>query len=230
VPVDAERWLASRGIRREPLQIDPVAGIDAAPALAPEVVDVPAPAREAESEASRSSDPGEGLDDRSEDRGLTLGGALGFIRRSTTNAPQSEGRLRMKLADRGYTSDMIEEALARARAERIVDDAAMLAALIAERRSRGHADLRLRRDLRGRGFTGPQVDEALARHAVTDQAAAVFALARDQAVRHRGVDAEAAVRRTVGFLVRRGHGEGLARKAARDAVYADREGQRVAER
>jgi hypothetical protein len=44
------------------------------------------------------------------------------------------------------------------------------------------------------------------------------------------VDAEAAVRRTVGYLVRRGHSEAFARKAARDAVYADREAQQVAGR
>jgi SOS response regulatory protein OraA/RecX len=207
-------------------------GGSAAPASAPAspIASEPDPSSRPEHGASGRSAAEEGLADPSEDRGLTVGGALGFIRRSTTNAPQSEGRLRTKLEDRGYPSDIIEEALVRARAERIVDDAAMLSALIVERRSRGHADLRLRRDLRGRGFTGPQVDEALAQHAVTDQAAAVFALARDQAARHRAADPEAAVRRTVGFLVRRGHGEGLARRAARDAVYADREGQRIAER
>jgi hypothetical protein len=55
-------------------------------------------------------------------------------------------------------------------------------------------------------------------------------VAREQAARHRGVDAEVAVRRTVGALVRRGHGDALARKAARDAVYADREAQETAGR
>jgi regulatory protein len=157
-------------------------------------------------------------------------GAVAFVRRSTANAPQSEGRLRRKLADRGHDEPTIDAALAAARADGLVDDDAMLAVLIAERRARGHADLRLRRDLRDRGFTGEQVDAALERQGSTDPAAAAFAVAREQAARHRAVDPEVAVRRTVGALLRRGHGEALARKAARDAVYADREAQEVAGR
>jgi regulatory protein len=156
--------------------------------------------------------------------------AVSFVRRSTSNAPQSEGRLRAKLIERGHDGATVELALERARSERLVDDDAILTALIAERRARGHADARLRRDLRDRGFTGAQVDDALARHAATDPAAVAFAVAREQAARHRAVDPEVAVRRTVGALVRRGHGEALARKAARDAVYADREAQQVAGR
>ena len=159
-----------------------------------------------------------------------LGSALAFIHRSTANAPQSEGRLREKLTGRDYPDAVIDEALAQARAARLVDDVALLAALIGERRARGHADLRLRRDLRSRGFTGLQIDEALERHRDADPSAAAFALAKEQAQRQRGVEPEAAVRRIIGFLVRRGHSEALARKAARDAVYADREPQRTAER
>jgi SOS response regulatory protein OraA/RecX len=221
MPVDAERWLASRGIQREPLSVpgsdqdvlqavprtpEPVADL-ATPAALPDAAD---------------------LADESVTSEATVAGALSFIRRSTSNAPQSEGRLRTKLRDRGHVDEVIDGALAMARSERLVDDGALLAALIAERRARGHADARLRRDLRDRGFTGDQVDAALERHAATDPSAAAFALAREQAARHRAVDAEAAVRRTVGFLVRRGHSEALARKAARDAVYADREPQQVA--
>ncbi len=221
MPVDAERWLASRGIQREPLL-----GTNLADGAIDEAPDVEEPSASAIDAA-----PTSGVSDVGSDApGETVEGALSFIRRSTANAPQSEGRLRSKLEDRGYPESIVTEAMARARTERLVDDAAMIAALIAERRARGHADLRLRRDLRGRGFSGRQVDEALATYAATDPAAVVFALAREQVERHRAVDAEAAVRRTVGFLVRRGHGEGLARKAARDAVYADRETQQVAER
>jgi len=233
MPVDAESWLASRGVQREPLRVTPTdaSGSAGDPALVPVEADLASPASLGqEVPAGREladQDASTPLPDMPEE---TVEGALGFIRRSTSNAPQSEGRLRAKLADRGYPEPIVEEAMGLARAERLVDDAAMIAALIIERRARGHADLRLRRDLRGRGFSGAQVDEALAQFAATDPAAAVFAIAREQAARHRAVDAEAAVRRTVGFLVRRGHGEGIARKAARDAVYADREAQQVAER
>jgi SOS response regulatory protein OraA/RecX len=246
MPVDAERWLASRGIQREPIRVTPAEEPGVAPAPGAEVAPDARPPDAQPSDARTETSTATEVASQPEQQGpadssllseaasdasaQTVESALGFIRRSTSNAPQSEGRLRTKLEDRGYPGSTIDEAMVLARAERLVDDAAMLAALIVERRARGHADPRLRRDLRGRGFSGPQVDEALAQFAATDPAAAVFALAREQASRHRGVEAEAAVRRTVGYLVRRGHGEGLARKAARDAVYADREAQQVAER
>jgi regulatory protein len=222
MPVDAERWLASRGIQREPLAAP-------GPLAAPEPPTAPA-AVEPQAAPPDPADPSAHPADETVASETTVAGALGFIRRSTSNAPQSEGRLRTKLRDRGHPEDVIDEALVLARSERLVDDPALLAALIAERRARGHADARLRRDLRDRGFTGEQVDAALERQGATDPAAAAFALAREQAARHRAVEAEAAVRRIVGFLVRRGHGEALARKAARDAVYADREAQQVAGR
>jgi SOS response regulatory protein OraA/RecX len=226
VPVDAQRWLAERGILPEPLVVpdDPVV----APEPAPEVTAEPA-IELMEAPAAPTVAAGASGEDREPQDPSDVQGALAFIRRSTANAPQSEGRLRSKLLDRLHPEDVIEAALQLARAERLVDDRALLAALIVERRARGHADLRLRRDLRDRGFTGPQVDAALEQHRDTDPSAAAFALAREVAARHRAVDPEVAVRRTVGNLVRRGHGEGLARKAARDAVYADREGQRTAE-
>ena len=259
MPIDAERWLASRGVEREPLVGDgsplvrsPVTTQAPEPATAPATAPAQGPppgvreaiglARKVAAEPELAVSPAlpedvavgwNGADDvegGEREGSAGVGAALAFIHRSTANAPQSEGRLRAKLTERGYPDPVVDEALAEARGQRLVDDAAMLAALITERRSRGHADRRLRRDLRDRGFTGVQVDEALALHAHTDPAAAAFALAREQAARHRSVDAEAAVRRTIGHLVRRGHSEGLARKAARDAVYADREVQDIAGR
>lgn len=237
MPIDAEGWLASRGVRREPL-----IGHGSAPqASAPPTPPVPAPsAREAIRLAEQSTRDADLLgapptlpevdEAATATRPDDVEAALAFVRRSTSNAPQSEGRLRTKLTERGHDGPTVELALERAREERLVDDDAILAALIVERRARGHADARLRRDLRDRGFTGPQVDAALELHAATDPGAAAFAVARDQAARHRAVDPEVAVRRTVGALVRRGHSEALARKAARDAVYADREAQQVAGR
>jgi len=243
VPVDAQRWLAERGILPEPLMVldDPVpapgpqapvpvgpSGGPAAPGEATSGAADDAPGMPAADGAGIGLLTG-GREESLPDDPSDVQGALAFIHRSTANAPQSEGRLRTKLLDRKHPEHVIEAALALARAQRLVDDPALLSALIVERRARGHADLRLRRDLRDRGFTGPQVDAALEQHRDTDPSAAAFALAREVAARHRAVDPEVAVRRTVGNLVRRGHGEGLARKAARDAVFADREGQRIAE-
>lgn len=237
MPVDAERWLADRGVPREPVASPDApssAEVHGPPPGAAEVRDL---ARQAAADAPAVAAAGPDAEHtvgpdpasvaaRSDD----VEAAVAFIRRSTANAPQSEGRLRDKLADRGHDQPTVDDALVRAREAGLVDDDALLDALIVERRARGHADRRLRRDLRDRGFTGPQVDDALARHAHADPAAAAFAVAREQAARNRGVEAEAAVRRTVGALVRRGHGEALARKAARDAVYADREDRAAAER
>ena len=248
MPIDAERWLATRGVPRERVtEADPDEGASATPdgagMMASTVVEPrPQEVIDLAEQAARDVDllphPGAGTvaalepaeDERVTTRTGDVDAALAFVRRSTANAPQSEGRLRTKLIDRGHDETTVDLALARAREERLVDDDAILAALIAERRARGHADARLRRDLRGRGFSGAQVDVALERAANNDPVAAAFAVAREQAARQRGVDAEVAVRRTVGALVRRGHGEGLARKAARDAVYADREGQEIAGR
>ncbi len=233
MPIDAERWLASRGVEREPLVGDgsplarsPVTRRATAPATAPaqgrtrkcarpsalarqvaaepELVVSPALPQDVAVDAPVGGDGEDDVEGGEREGSAGVGAALAFIHRSTANAPQSEGRLRAKLTERGYPDPVVDEALTEARGQRLVDDAAMLAALITERRSRGHADRRLRRDLRDRGFTGVQVDEALALHAHTDPAAAAFALAREQAARHRSVDAEAAVRRTIGHLVRRG--------------------------
>ena len=262
MPVDAEEWLARKGVQREPLRLqdDPSAAADAAPEpTVREVVDLArqtsrerlgAPVASQHHEASGEPDvagaasgaPAAVPDDvevgepSHPDHAVsiatadTVEAAFAFLVRSTTNAPQSEGRLCSKLLDRGVSPEVIEQALERARTAGVVDDAALLAALIAERRGRGHADRRLRRDLRDRGFSGERVDTALAQHAEGDPGAAAFALAISQAERQRGVEAEVAVRRIVGHLLRRGHGDALARKAARDAVYADREAQQVAER
>ena len=232
MPRDAEAWLAERGIERVLLALDPTPPPPGDALPAPSTREVVGLAQQVAADAipaSRAPDiPAVPADPDAPDDPVAA--AFAFIIRSTANAPQSEGRLRQKLGERGFSEPDIDAAFTRARAERLVDDAALLAALITERRARGHADLRLRRDLRSRGFEGERIDAALERHRDEDPSAVAFALAREQAVRQRGVDPEAAVRRIVGFLVRRGHSEALARKAARDAVYADREPQRSAER
>lgn len=210
MPRDAEAWLADRGITREvvfdPADADELPEDDDEPDGPPAV----APA------ASVAVDE------------AALRGALAFVRRSASAAPQSEGRLRDKLLERGVAEDVVDAALVAARSERLVDDPAMLAALVAERRARGHATARLQRDLLARGFTASDVAAALGAAAPTDPEADAFAQARVAAARHRDVSAEAALRRTVDHLRRLGHPDGLARKVAREAVFADREPERTA--
>ena len=106
----------------------------------------------------------------------------------------------------------------------------MAAALVAEWRAKGHAPRRLRDDLRKREFDEEVVARAVAVAEDDEPLAAAFALAKDRAARMRHVDAETAYRRIVGYLARRGHSDGVARKAARDAVFDDREPERTAGR
>jgi regulatory protein len=154
--------------------------------------------------------------------------ALAFIRRSTANAPQSVGRLRDKLRQRGTPTPAIEQALRRARSERFVDDDAMAAALVEERRRKGHAVARIRRDLHERGFEAATIDAVLAPTEREDPEAAAFAVAAEKAERLTGLTTETALRRVIGHLIRRGYPDGLARKVAREAVFASRDPERTA--
>ncbi len=154
--------------------------------------------------------------------------AIVFVRASTSAAPQAEGRLRSKLADRGWSPAVVDATLERARRERLVDDPAMAAALVAERRAKGHAVARIRRDLRERGFHDGVLDDALGEAEREDPEAAAFAVARDKAAGLTALTAETAFRRVVGYVARRGYPEGLARKVAREAVFAARDAERTA--
>lgn len=154
--------------------------------------------------------------------------AVAYVRRSASAAPQSEGRLRDKLEQRGWPEVVVEQALERARRERLVDDGAMAAALVEERRAKGHAPARIRRDLRARGFTDAVLDPLLAPAEAEDPEAAAFAVAQGKAAALSGADAETAFRRVAAYVARRGYPDGLARKVAREAVFAARDAERAA--
>lgn len=250
MPRDAEAWLAERGIERQPIRVTP-APPDAPPAAPPapgapseegaplgagdahgpapsarevaqlaEAGAVEAERREAEAAATRPPPSSSLADDVAE--------GLAFVRRSTATAPQSVGRLRRKLAERDTPPAAIDLVIERAHAERLVDDDAMAAALVEERRAKGHAPTRLRKDLVARGFDRDTIDRALASVEAEDQEAAAFAVAKAKADRLTGVEAETAYRRTVGHVARRGYPEGLARKVARQAVDVSRDPARAA--
>jgi regulatory protein len=258
VPRDAEAWLAERGIERQPIRLTPrpeeVAAAEAAATESPadastatadggaggaEVVAATGPPpssrevaqlaeagaveaerRAAEAAATRPPPERSLADDVAE--------GLAFVRRSTATAPQSVGRLRSKLAERDTPAAAIDLVIERAYAERLVDDDAMAAAIVEERRAKGHAPARLRQDLTKRGFDRDTIDRALASVETEDQEAAAFDVAHAKASRLTGLDAETAYRRTVGHVARRGYPEGLARKVARLAVDATRDPERAA--
>jgi regulatory protein len=245
VPRDAEAWLAERGIERHPIRVDPAPpspaedGPDAAPTVVPDAAEDGAPPvseREAQRSATQaaadSALAGAERDSQADPAQRRLeddvAEAVAYIRRSTSAAPQAEGRVRDKLSERGWAAVVVEQALERARRERLVDDGAMAAALVEERRRRGHAPARIRRDLRGRGFTDEVLDPLLASAEAEDPEAAAYAIAKDKAGGLSGVPAETAFRRVASFVARRGYPDGLARKVAREAVFASRDQERAA--
>jgi regulatory protein len=219
---DAEAWLADRGVEREPIRVR---------------------STPADSEAPKSRSRGSGMqhqdratdpvddDDRSAPPlGEAVAKAVAYARRATARTPLSEGRLRRKLADRDYPEVVIEEAIGRARTEGLVDDVALAAALVREGREKGHAPLRIRTDLARRELPDGVIDAAVAEIGDRDEEVAALDVATKRAAQLRSVDAETAYRRLAGYLARRGYTDGLSRKVAREAVFNDREQQRIAER
>ncbi len=255
MPRDAEAWLAERGIERDPIRVDPAppeappaAMTDEEPDAArggiqergeggpqqPGAPDVSA--REAERLADQAAADAALVqaEDASQADPSTrrleddVAEAVGYVRRSTASAPQSEGRLRDKLQGRGWPAAVVDQTLERARREGLVDDDAMAAALVEERRAKGHAPSRIRRDLRARGFGDDLLDALLASAEAEDPEAAAFALAKEKAESLSGVATDTAFRRVAAYVARRGYPEGLARKVAREAVFASRDAERTA--
>lgn len=252
----AEEWLAARGVQRDPIRVAPKpestsSASDKASGPAPGQAPGPPPsAREARRLAEASARDAHlthdeaGQDDqhgveanqgaeadptrpRLEDQ---VSEAVAFARRSTSRAPQSEQRLRSKLAGRGIPDVAIDLALERCRDQGIVDDESMARALLEEGRAKGHAPLRLRTDLERRGFDRLLIDRLLAPVQEQDQEAAAFDVAARKARSMGDVDNDTAFRRLVGHLARRGYTEGLSRKVARQVVFADRSDRQAAER
>lgn len=233
---DAEAWLAARGVTREPLRIDlPAAseGDARTPVSTREAVrlatEAPAPPEEPGTEGASADDDVIGEVVR-RDLSDEVSAAMAYARRATANTPKSEARLREAMERKGYTGVVADLAMERAVKERLVDDAAFAVALVSEGRRKGHGPSRLRQTLAKRGIPAALIDAAVEDVEAEDQQAAAFAVARKRAERLRGVDPEAAYRRLVGYVARRGYPEGLARKAARDALWTDRESQQAAER
>lgn len=225
----AEEWLADQGIRRDPIRVAPrPEDREAQPDGRP-----PVSAREAAQLATEAPPPAPEVADTgggqaTQDLGDQVAEALAYALRSTAQAPKSEGRLAQKLAAREYPQVVIDLTLEKCRQQGIVDDEAMAAAFVDERRRKGHAPFRIRVDLGKRGFPDDLVDRLLAPLEQQDPEAQALDVATRKASGLRHVDAETAYRRTVAYVARRGYTEGIARKVAREAVYAARDEERTA--
>ncbi|MDP8961003.1 MAG: recombination regulator RecX [Actinomycetota bacterium] len=224
----AEAWLATRGVDRTPARTQreeaPAQGLTGP--VPSQLSGAPQERRERSLRSPKTA-TGQGREPNLEDR---VAEAAAYARRSTGQAPKSEQRLREALARRGYSTAIVEAALDRCRSDGTVDDRAFARALVEEARSKGHAPRRIQADLDKRGLPADIVAAALATVGDCDPEAAAYSVAVTRAAKLRGVDAQTAYRRLIGYLARRGHEESLARRVARQAIFNDREPRRVAER
>lgn len=229
MPVDAEAWLRARNVARQPLWSTTSSGSPAEPARTDLTGDhdvvgfAPSDLADDESVADDTS-VGDDLADVAE-LPEDARKALAFIRRSTMRTPQATARIREKLAQRGFGATAIDDAVRRATREGIVDDDAIAHALVDEARRKGHGQLRIRQDLTRRGFDRKVVERQLAPFAEEDPYAAAFEVARHRAQQLSSEEPQHAYRRVVGYVARRGYPESIARKVARDAVFAQRESE-----
>lgn len=132
--------------------------------------------------------------------------------------------LRRKLGDRGFDPAVVEDTLARVAEMGMLDDAAYAEAYARGRfAGRGHGPSRIRQDLRQRGVSAEHIEAALA---ALDEAEDVSGRAtHDAAQRWASLvsepDARKRKKKTLDFLLRRGHSFDVARAAVDAAAEAD---------
>lgn len=137
-----------------------------------------------------------------------------FIVRSLAVRMQSRAEIVEKLEARDVPAAVAEEAIERVSGYGYLDDAALAGQLARGMRSRGYGRRRADQKLRARGLTDAVADEALDEaYAEEDEAA----LARD-ALGSRSVADDAARRRAIAFLSRRGFSAGAVWAAIRRAA------------
>lgn len=129
--------------------------------------------------------------------------------------------LELRLIRRGYDGDVIVRVLDRLTEIGYIDDRAYATMWAAARHtSRGLARSAIKRELQSKGVDVELVDEALEAISDDDEQARAAAIAEIQAQKLQHMEPQAAIRRIVGVLARRGYSGGLAYTAARTAVNA----------
>jgi regulatory protein len=132
---------------------------------------------------------------------------------------RSRAELAAKLRERGIPDDAAERALDRLARVGLIDDAAYAAAFVASRhRDRGLGRLALRRELQRKGIDRDLAEQALEPidgDAERSRAAALVAKKLDSAM---FAGSDAARRRLLGMLARRGYSPGVAIAVVNDAL------------
>ena len=135
--------------------------------------------------------------------------------------PRTRRELQTRLVGAGFDPDEVAAELDRLQEVGLVDDArfaAEFAEHALDRRLEGRRAVAA--DLSARGVDGALIEETL-QAADVDESGRLARLAEARVGRLRNVAPEAAYRRLVSFLVRRGHEPGAARAAASRALRLD---------
>ncbi len=136
---------------------------------------------------------------------------------------KSRHQLAEVLARRAVPHDAAEQALDRYTELGYIDDAVFARSWVESRqRARGLAGSALRRELREKGIDAEVIDATLLECVDPDAERASAEALVDKKLRSmRGVDADAATRRLVGMLARKGYSPGLAYGVVREALAGD---------
>lgn len=135
--------------------------------------------------------------------------------------PRTRRELHTRLVRAGFERDDVDAELDRLEEVGLVDDARFAAEFVEralDRRLEGRRSIAA--NLSAKGLDRRLIEEALT-SADRDDAVRLDRLAHARADRLRGVPPEAAYRRLVSFLVRRGHDGGAARAAAARALHLE---------
>ena len=138
---------------------------------------------------------------------------------------RSRRELRSRLLRAGFEADEVVEELSRLESVGLIDDGAFARQLAEHELSvRGSGRRAVIDRLMAKGIDRETADRTLEELGTQDEESRALALALTRLRRLGGVEPDAAYRRLVPFLQRRGYGPGVARRAAGRALGLDAEG------
>ena len=141
-----------------------------------------------------------------------------------TGQPRTRAELAGTLAERGVPDDVADRVLERFGDVGLIDDAAFASAWVESRHhARGLARRALAHELRHRGVDEELVRDALEELDPSQEAETARVLVRRKLSSVRKLDRQAAMRRLLGMLARKGYPAGLAMAVVREELDASEE-------
>ena len=135
----------------------------------------------------------------------------------------STAELRRKLRSKGFDREAIEDAVARLREEKWLDDERFAAAFVRSRVGRSKGRLRIRRELMGAGVDDETIAAAVAQNVNADdereRAAAAARKRLPILVRRYGADA--ARNKLTSYLLKQGYDAALVREIVKETLVAN---------